>query len=88
MAIEHPIFSDNFTLMANSNSVNIVFLAMMAAGIAQPGPEKGQQQFPLASMPVAQIAMSMTDFQRFAEMCHNAVETLPEVMGEKHEEVK
>mgnify|MGYP000594770167 CR=1 FL=1 len=88
MAIEHPIFSDNFTLMANSNSVNIVFLAMMAAGIAQPGPEKGQQQFPLASMPVAQIAMSMTDFQRFAEMCHNAVKTLPEVMGEKHEEVK
>lgn len=88
MAIEHPIFSDNFTFMANSNSVNIVFMAMMAAGAAQPGPREGEQQFPLAQMPVAQIAMSMADFQRFAEACHNAAQTLPEVVGEKQEGVK
>ena len=88
MAIEHPIFSDNFTLMPNSNSINIVFMAMTATGAAQPGPEKGQQQFSIASMPVAQIAMSKADFRRFAEMCCNAVQTLPEVVGEKREEVK
>jgi hypothetical protein len=76
MSVTHPVYAENFVLTESHGVVNIVFITHTVQEGIPKDPATGKAVITMRAIPVAQIAIPLQDFQKFAQECNSALEKL------------